>query len=172
MSKRLFRVGRARTGLGLFAIKPIKKRTIIAQYRGPYIDNDEAERLEGRGARYIYEVNNKLSINGAPRYNLARYANHSCQPNAESYTYRRKVFIRAIRSIRPGTEITYHYGPDYFAAYIGRSRCRCTTCINRRNRRRAELRKQKQRKAKRAAAMQRRSRAAPKRKSAPRRRPR
>ena len=40
MAPRPFRIGRARTGLGLFATRPIKKRTRIAEYRGPILDKE------------------------------------------------------------------------------------------------------------------------------------
>jgi hypothetical protein len=35
MSARIFRIGRAFTGLGIFAVKPIKRGAYIATYRGP-----------------------------------------------------------------------------------------------------------------------------------------
>jgi SET domain-containing protein len=47
-SKKLFRVGRSRTGLGLFATEPIKKRTIIAEYRGQMLTTAEAEKREAK----------------------------------------------------------------------------------------------------------------------------
>src|SRR5262245_51341435 len=48
-----FRIGRARTGLGLFAVTPYKKREYVATYRGRKLANAEAERLEARGSRYM-----------------------------------------------------------------------------------------------------------------------
>jgi hypothetical protein len=44
MSLRSFRVGRSTTGLGLFAIKPIKRGAYIATYRGRRITTEEADR--------------------------------------------------------------------------------------------------------------------------------
>ena len=43
MPRNLFRVGRSRTGLGLFATKPIKRRTIIAEYKGRRVTNEVAD---------------------------------------------------------------------------------------------------------------------------------
>src|SRR5207253_1774325 len=83
--QRPFRVGRSRTGLGLFATAPIKKRARIAEYKGRRLGNPEAEKLEARGNRYLYELNSRWTIDGTTRRNIARYANHSCRPNAESY---------------------------------------------------------------------------------------
>ena len=149
MSRRSFRVGRSKTGLGLFATKFIKKRAVIVRYRGRVIPNEEAERREAKGARYMYELNNKFTLDGSSRSNLGRYANHSCRPNAESVVYRGQVRIKAMRNIKPGDEITYHYGKDYYAAYIGKRRCRCVTCTLRRKRERL-ARKQRAARKKRA----------------------
>jgi hypothetical protein len=44
MSSRSFRVGRSVTGLGLFAIKAIKRGAYIATYRGRRISTEEADR--------------------------------------------------------------------------------------------------------------------------------
>lgn len=149
--KRPFRVGRSRTGLGLFATDFIKKRAFIVEYRGPRLDNEAATRAENRGNRYLYEINGRVTIDGTPRYNLARYANHSCRPNAESDTVKGKVIIRALRDIKPGEEIVYDYGTDYFKNVITPSRCKCLRCMRRRAKRQRELRAAKKRRELRAA---------------------
>ena len=151
MSRRSFRIGRSFTGLGLFAKRPIKKREKIAEYTGPRVSAEEAGRRERRGNRYLYEINPRVTIDGTPRSNLARYANHSCNPNAETYTYAGRVFIRAMRNIKPDEEITYDYGVDYLKLVIGRSRCQCGRCRRRRARKRREVRALKKRRAARPA---------------------
>ena len=156
MPRRSFRIGRSITGLGLFAIRPIKKREKIAEYKGPRVNAEEAGRLERRGNRYLYEINKRITIDGTPRSNVARYANHSCNPNAETYTYGGRVFIRALRKIKPDEEITYDYGNDYLKWVIGRSRCQCRRCRRRRARKQREARALKKRRAKRLARMRRR----------------
>ena len=82
MSSRRFRLGRSTTGLGLFAIRPIKRSAYIATYRGPRLTAEEADRREARGARFMFELTSRWTIDGSPRYNIARYINHSCYPNA------------------------------------------------------------------------------------------
>jgi SET domain-containing protein len=147
MSRRPFRVGRSITGLGLFATKPIKKRSRIAEYKGPLLDFKTAEKAENRGNRYLYEISKNFTIDGSLRSNVARYANHSCNPNADTYAVKHRVFIRALRDIKPGEEIVYDYGTDYLKNVIGRSNCKCSRCRKRRNRRAAELRLKRKRKA-------------------------
>ena len=137
--KKPFRVGRSRTGLGLFATEPIRKRTIIVEYKGPRLTNEQAEKLEARDSRYLYEINSRWTIDGSSRKNIARYANHSCRPNAESHRLNGKVVLRAIRTIYPGDEITYNYGRDYFLNVITPRGCKCVKCREkRRERRRAQ----------------------------------
>src|SRR6187551_4019677 len=105
--KRAFRIGRSRTGLGLFATAPIKKRAFIVEYKGRKLTTEQAEKLEARGNRYLYEINSRWTIDGTTRKNLGRYANHSCRPNAKARTVGHRVFLRAIKNIKPGDEITY-----------------------------------------------------------------
>lgn len=159
MSKMLFRVGRSRTGLGLFATEPIKRGTFIAEYKGPRVTNDKADELEARNSRYMYEINSRWTVDGSGRHNVARYANHSCRPNAESDVIRgerargRKggmVIIRAIRNIKPGDEITYDYGRDYFNGFLKPIGCRCVKCTEKRREERRAKRLAKRRAALRA----------------------
>lgn len=151
MPRRPFRIGRSFTGLGLFATRPIKKREKIAEYKGPRVTAEEAGRLERRGNRYLYEINPRVTIDGSPRSNIARYANHSCNPNSETYAYARRVFIRTLRRIKPDEEITYDYGNDYLKYVIGRSYCQCGRCRRRRARKQREMRARKKRLAARRA---------------------
>ena len=149
--KRPFRVGRSRTGLGLFATAPIKKRAFIAEYKGRKLTNEVADKLEARGNRYLYEINSRWTIDGTTRRNVARYANHSCRPNAESYEVGRRMFLRAIKNIRPGDEITYDYGDDYFRNVITPRRCKCVKCREKRAHAQRARRLAKARAARRAA---------------------
>jgi len=140
MPRRPFQIGRSLTGFGLFATRPIKKRARIVEYKGPILDLEDAERAERRGNRYLYEVSKHRTIDGTPRRNVARYANHSCNPNAESVIWRGRVFIKALRNIKPGEEIVYDYGTDYLKYVIGRSNCKCGRCRRRRAKRARERR--------------------------------
>ena len=158
MPRRSFRIGRSFTGLGLFAVRAIKKHEKIAEYKGPRVTPEEALRLEHRGNRYLYEINPRVTIDGSPRGNIARYANHSCNPNTETYSYGGRVYIRALRRIKPDEEITYDYGNDYLKYIIGRSRCQCKRCRRRRARKRREARAAKRRRAMRLTRIRRRKR--------------
>src|SRR5437762_13488311 len=101
-SKKPYRIGRSRTGLGLFATKPIKKGTKIVRYFGPLLDcrKKKDDAIENK---YLFQLNNRWTIDGSVRENIARDINHACRPNAESggRPRKRKVLIRAIQQIEP-----------------------------------------------------------------------
>ena len=141
-----YRVGRSRTGLGLFATTPIKKGAFIIAYRGRRITNAQAEKLEARGSRYMFEINSRWTIDGSSRRNIARYANHSCRPNAESDDVKGGVILRAIKNIKPGDEITYDYGSEYFEIFLKPVGCKCVKCAEKRRRQRREQRLRAKRK--------------------------
>jgi SET domain-containing protein len=125
-SEKPFRVGRSETGLGLFATDVIEKGTFIIEYMGPRISNEDVHRH--RSTRYLFEVNSRWTIDGSPRWNTARYINHSCRPNAEAVISQGRIRIRAIKRIRPGDEIAYNYGKNYFDSFIKPIGCKCLSC--------------------------------------------
>jgi SET domain-containing protein len=133
-------VGRAKAGLGLFARVPIRKGQFIIRYHGRKIPT---ETTEGLDTRYLFEINNSWTIDGSHRSNRARYINHACRPNAEVYFVKHVIKIRAIKNIKPGDEITYHYGRNYFDAFIRPVGCKCLACAKKRARDRAEKRAKK-----------------------------
>jgi hypothetical protein len=141
-----YRVGRSRTGLGLFATQPIKKGTKIVRYFGPLLDSKK-KKDDAIENKYLFELNGRWTIDGSVRENVARYINHACKPNAESDVKprKRKVVIRAIKNIEPGEEINYDYGTDYFKAYLKPIGCKCDACERKRKKKRAEARAERRR---------------------------
>ncbi len=122
------RVGRSKTGLGLYAESEIPKGACIIEYVGPEITKAEEETIN---SLYLFEVNARKTIDGSPRWNTARYINHSCRPNAEPNINKARVFIHALRKIKPGEEIAYDYGKAYFNAYL-KEVCACPKCSEKR----------------------------------------
>jgi uncharacterized protein len=143
-SNKPYRVARSRTGLGLFATKPIKKGAKIVRYIGPLLDcrKTKDDAIENK---YLFQLNGRWTIDGSVRKNVARYINHACRPNAESDVMprKRKVVIRAIKNIAPGEEINYDYGTEYFKIYLKPIGCKCAACEKKRKKQRAEARAEK-----------------------------
>jgi SET domain-containing protein len=124
-----FKVIKAGKGLG-FGLKtniPFKKGDFVIEYVGIKRTNKEVEDHTGK---YLFEINNKFTIDGSPRYNTARYINHSCAPNCEVEIKKGKIMIMAIKKITAGQELTYDYGKEYFDEFIKPVGCKCVKCLN------------------------------------------
>jgi SET domain-containing protein len=117
------KVRRGAHGLGLFATGPIKKSTVVAEYWGEIITEEEADR---RGGKYLFELDKHMAIDGKSRKNVARYINHSCSPNCEPQEdEKRRIVIVAKRHISAGEEFGYNYGKEYWIEHIKPIGCRC-----------------------------------------------
>jgi SET domain-containing protein len=86
----------------------------------------EEEKFTSR-SKYLFDLENGVTIDGAVRTNKARYINHSCRPNCEADVHKGHVWIHATRAIKPGEELSYDYGETYFNAYLA-GKCRCLKC--------------------------------------------
>ena len=111
-------------GNGVFAKKNIKKNVKISQYIGEKItkkegDKRSAERIKkylnkkNVGSVYVFELNKKYDIDGSPKYNKARYINHSCDPNCEVEINKGKIWIKSIKKIKKNEELSYDSGYEF-----------------------------------------------------------
>lgn len=113
-------------GWGVFATQSIPKNKRIIHYAGEKISTRESERREdrylARGHIWCFRLNSRWVRDAAVGGNVARYINHSCQPNCYVQIVGDVIWIRASRNIRKGEEITYDYATD--GAKIIPCRCR------------------------------------------------
>lgn len=120
-----YAIKRTAHGLGFFTLESIPKDKRIIEYIGPVLTYEEADK---KGGKYLFNIDEKYVIDGSPRSNIARYINHSCQPNAKAYTSGIRVWIWSLRAIKAGEEITINYGKEYLATHI--KRCKCKRCVS------------------------------------------
>jgi SET domain-containing protein len=118
-------IKRTATGLGFFTLDPVPTDKRIIEYIGPILTKQEADK---KGGKYLMTIDKEFLIDGSPRSNLARYINHSCQPNAKSYRTGLRVWIWSMRAIKIGEEITINYGKKYFDDFIKPVGCKCKKC--------------------------------------------
>ena len=118
-------VRRSSAGLGLFTNDSIERGKCVVEYYGRVLSEEE-ERTSR--SKYLFEVSATKTIDGTERDNVARYINHSCRPNCEAIISRSRVFIFSRRGIKPGEELTYDYGKNYFDTFIKPKGCRCDKC--------------------------------------------
>ncbi len=124
IDKKKYEVKRGLNGLGLFAIEKIKNKEWIIEYVGKRLSNKESDHLT---TQYLFDVSDTVTIDGSVRSNTARYLNYSCDPNAEPWNIEDRIFIRAIKDILPGQEMTYDYGIEFFNKFIKPKGCHCGT---------------------------------------------
>jgi uncharacterized protein len=124
-SRFALRVGRSRTGLGVFAEEPIKRGVRIVEYTGRPLK--PGEQYTSR-SKYLFKISRTKTIDGAVKSNAAKYFNHSCEPNCRAENTGRRIFILSRRGIEPHEELTYNYGKEYFEQHINGKGCRCLKC--------------------------------------------
>ena len=123
---KLVKAKRGVAGLGLFAGENIKKGELIIEYIGNILNKEEADKK--MTSQYLFEITRNKTIDGSPRWNIARYCNHACDEaaNAESEIKRGRVFVKAIKDIKEGDEICYDYGEEFVNEHIAPYGCRCS----------------------------------------------
>jgi uncharacterized protein len=117
-------VKRSSAGLGLFTRDPIPAGACVIEYVGNKLT--EAEYQKSKSV-YLFDIGPRGALDGSPRWNRARYINHSCIPNCYWSVRNRRVYILASRRIEPDEELGYDYGSEYFDEIIGKN-CKCRKC--------------------------------------------
>lgn len=127
-------------GYGVFALRQIRKGTTIMEYVGDRVSHEEADaRYENKDPNdnhtFLFTVDSKTVIDGGVGGNDARYINHGCDPNCESASQDKRIYVEAIRTIQPGEELAYDYQiqrdpedppnvDEVFACRCGADKCR------------------------------------------------
>ena len=109
----------------MFATETIPKNKRIIDYAGEKISNQVSLKREARYIRtghiWCFKLTNRTAVDANVGGNIARFINHSCQPNCYVDIKDGIIWIRASRTIKNGEELTYHYNTDG----EGLLRCRC-----------------------------------------------
>lgn len=119
------------SGWGVFAAEAIAKNSRIVDYAGEVIPWNESERREvrylERGAIWCFVLEHRRTVvDAGVNGNIARFINHSCEPNCYTQVIDDVIWIRAARTIAPGEELTYDYETGGTAGISCRCRPGCT----------------------------------------------
>lgn len=128
-------------GNGVFAAEAIRKGERIVRYKGKLRSHDEIDEIYGAlpddGHTFLFTLNKKYVVDANVDGNVARWINHSCDPNCEAVIHEHrddkrskdKIWIEAIRDIAAGEELTYNYGIILEGPHTAREKklwaCRC-----------------------------------------------
>jgi SET domain-containing protein len=101
-------------GRGVFAADYLGKGERVIEYVGERITHKEADRRyadehEWSPHTFLFMVDDKIVIDATRGGNTARWINHSCAPNCEIEEEDKRIYIHALRNIRPGEELSYDY---------------------------------------------------------------
>jgi len=124
-------------GRGVFASRNIKEGELLFEYLGERISKKESDdrawaqidraNETGEASVLIFTLNEDLDIDGRTPWNLARYINHTCNPNAQAWIedveldetdekgteiVEERIYIYATTNIKENTEIGFNYGFD------------------------------------------------------------
>ncbi|PSN70373.1 SET domain-containing protein, partial [Corynespora cassiicola Philippines] len=122
-------------GFGVRAMRSFEPHQIIVEYAGEIITQQECERRMKQVYKkdkcyYLMSFDNKMIID-ATRGTIARFVNHSCEPNCEMIKWTvggepRMALFAGSRGIMTGEELTYDYNFDPFSQK-NIQECRCGT---------------------------------------------
>ncbi len=127
-------------GNGMFAAAQIRKGERLIEYKGQRRTHEDVDAGDSgdvdSGHTFLFTLNDEWVIDANFEGNDARWINHSCDPNCEAILdeneadpKRSRVFIEAIRAIKPGEELTYDYGITLAERHTPRLKkiwaCRC-----------------------------------------------
>ncbi|KAJ2736070.1 histone methyltransferase set1, partial [Coemansia sp. BCRC 34490] len=104
---------------GLFASEPIFQGEFVIEYIGERIRaqladlREEQYEREGIGSSYLFRVDDEIVVDATKCGNVARFINHSCEPNCIAKTIvadgTKRIVIYASHDIQVGEEVTYDY---------------------------------------------------------------
>ncbi|XP_038219408.1 protein PFC0760c-like [Zerene cesonia] len=122
-------------GWGLRTLEDIKAGQFVIEYVGELIDEEEFQRRmrrkhEVRDENYYFlTLDKERMIDAGPKGNLARFMNHSCDPNCETQKWTVlgdvRVGLFALYDIPANSELTFNYNLE--SAGIEKKRCMCGT---------------------------------------------
>ncbi|OCK75106.1 hypothetical protein K432DRAFT_309292 [Lepidopterella palustris CBS 459.81] len=122
-------------GYGVRAMRCFNPHQIIVEYAGEIITQEECDRrmkveYKNNECYYLMTFHNKMIID-ATRGSIARFVNHSCEPNCRMIKWTvagepRMALFAGDWGIMTGEELTYDYNFDPFSAKNVQE-CRCGT---------------------------------------------
>lgn len=127
-------------GMGLFACETIEAGEFIIEYVGEVVRwqvcdiREERYKRRGIGDSYLFRLDNNVVIDATQKGCIARFINHSCDPNIMARTIsvdgQSRIVFYSKKHIKADEELTYDYKFDYeeedkkIECLCGTSNCR------------------------------------------------
>jgi uncharacterized protein len=129
-------------GKGVYAVRPIKSGNKVLEYKGDIITWKKAQARHPHDASqpnhtFYFHLDDGHVIDAKYNGNSAKWINHSCKPNLEADQDGNRIFLKALRDITAGEELSYDYGmvidsrrtsklKKEYACFCGATNCRGT----------------------------------------------
>ena len=131
----VFETGDGR-GWGLRALEDISEDDLVQEYIGDVVPTQTCkDRLAQYGPDtpvYFLALNHELVIDASARGSVARFINHSCDPNCETEKWEvgseTRIAIVAKKDIAKGTELTYNYNFESLGVHQVKCLCGSHNC--------------------------------------------
>jgi len=124
-------VQRVRNGRGIVALRSFSSGATVCQIKGSVVSGEEVWRYWDREPRqaencFRYDVDHYVN----PEGEIGAFANHSCNPNAGVFKSGSRLWLKAIKRITAGDEITHDYSTLLGADDVWKMKCNCgaTNC--------------------------------------------
>ena len=112
-----------RGGMGVFIQQWIPANTRILEFTGKRVDRNVLNRFAAKGSSDSFlQVGEDEFIGASGR--LDDYVNHSCDPNCGLEFDGDRIYLKSIKVINRGSEITYDYATSQFIFPL-RFNCQC-----------------------------------------------
>ena len=121
-------------GFGVYAIEAVAAGEIVSVWGGYIVTVEQLEQLPHEIQQHTVQIEEGLysaTIGGAE---TADFINHSCDPNLQAEQDGYRVFLKALRDIESGEELSYDYGLIIDARQTAKlkddyaCRCRAANC--------------------------------------------
>jgi hypothetical protein len=101
-------------GKGVYALRSIKEGDTVLEYKGEIITWRKAQARHPHDPSqpnhtFYFHLDCGHVIDAKKSAAPAKWINHSCNPNLEARQSGNRVFLQALRNIRPGEELFYDY---------------------------------------------------------------
>ncbi|XP_014272236.1 histone-lysine N-methyltransferase NSD3 isoform X1 [Halyomorpha halys] len=125
-------------GWGLKTLDPIPKGGFIIEYVGEMIDEEEyrkrlATMQQNKDENfYFLTIDKDRMLDAGPKGNVARFMNHSCDPNCETQKWTvngdTRVGLFALEDIKAGTELVFNYNLETIGNTKVECKCGASNC--------------------------------------------
>lgn len=125
-------------GWGLKTLEDVKKGEFVIEYVGELIDDEEFHRRIEEMHKvkeenyYFLTIDKDIMIDAGPKGNLARFMNHSCEPNCETQKWTvggdTRVGLFALCDIPAESELTFNYNLQCVGTEKKKCNCGSANC--------------------------------------------